>query len=206
MTLGEVTAPGSVVLPTWPVSGVPYPSGRLIIVPSASYPTLLQAQLAASYPSQSSAIVVINAGKSGEHPHEGKDRLSEALTATRPEVLLLWEGANSLRLYGSDLPTDALSDMIVDARSRGVQVFVGNVPPTRLGLRLSQPLDQLQLINPKIAAMAAARGAVLVDVYSALLPDVNTLIGDDGLHPTEAGYKRIADVFFAAILANLEVK
>ena len=39
-----------------------------------------------------------------------------------------------------------------------------------------------------------------------LLPEVNTVIGVDGLHPTEVGYKRIADVFFAAIQANLEVK
>ncbi len=39
-----------------------------------------------------------------------------------------------------------------------------------------------------------------------LLPEVAAVIGIDGLHPTEAGYRRIAEIFFAAIQANLEVK
>jgi lysophospholipase L1-like esterase len=32
------------------------------------------------------------------------------------------------------------------------------------------------------------------------------LIGADGLHPTEAGYRRIADVFLSAIRGALEVR
>jgi lysophospholipase L1-like esterase len=39
-----------------------------------------------------------------------------------------------------------------------------------------------------------------------MLPDAATLIGSDGLHPTEAGYRRIAELFFAAIRADLEVR
>jgi lysophospholipase L1-like esterase len=31
------------------------------------------------------------------------------------------------------------------------------------------------------------------------------LIGSDGLHPTEAGYRRIAELFFAAIRTALQV-
>ena len=37
-----------------------------------------------------------------------------------------------------------------------------------------------------------------------MLAEAATLIGSDGLHPTEAGYRRIADLFFAAIRAELE--
>jgi lysophospholipase L1-like esterase len=37
-----------------------------------------------------------------------------------------------------------------------------------------------------------------------MLPEAGSLIGSDGLHPTEAGYRRIADVFFAAIKRELE--
>jgi len=54
--------------------------------------------------------------------------------------------------------------------------------------------------------MALAEQAVYVDLYNALLAEANTVIGVDGLHPTEVGYKRMADVFFAAIQAHLEVK
>jgi len=35
---------------------------------------------------------------------------------------------------------------------------------------------------------------------------VNRYIGVDGLHPNEAGYAKIADLFFQAIQANLEVR
>ena len=54
--------------------------------------------------------------------------------------------------------------------------------------------------------MASDEGVRFVDLYNALLAEVNTVIGVDGLHPTEVGYKRIADIFFAAIQANLEIK
>ena len=54
--------------------------------------------------------------------------------------------------------------------------------------------------------LAAREGAVLVDVYAGLLPDVTRYIGVDGLHPTEAGYAKIADIFFQAIQSNFEVR
>ena len=45
----------------------------------------------------------------------------------------------------------------------------------------------------------------LIDVFSALLPDLDGNIGSDGLHPTEIGYRRIAETVFAAIRADLEI-
>jgi hypothetical protein len=36
--------------------------------------------------------------------------------------------------------------------------------------------------------------------------DVNSYIGPDGLHPTAAGYEKIADTFFTAIEQTLEIK
>jgi lysophospholipase L1-like esterase len=55
-------------------------------------------------------------------------------------------------------------------------------------------------------AVAGGEGAVLVDVYQALLTDVFTYIGGDGLHPNERGYDRIAQEFFNAIQATLEIR
>ena len=54
--------------------------------------------------------------------------------------------------------------------------------------------------------VAAGEGAVLVDLYTALSVDVTRFIGVDGLHPTEAGYARMAEVFFEAIRVTLEVR
>ena len=41
---------------------------------------------------------------------------------------------------------------------------------------------------------------------TAMLPDVQRYIGIDGLHPNEAGYAKIADLFFQAIQTNFEVR
>ena len=40
----------------------------------------------------------------------------------------------------------------------------------------------------------------------ACCPTCNRYIGVDGLHPNEAGYAKIADIFFQAIQANFEVR
>ncbi len=53
--------------------------------------------------------------------------------------------------------------------------------------------------------MAAAEGVSLVDVYRAFNGDVTTLVDFDGLHPTAAGYRVIADAFFKVIQQTLDV-
>jgi lysophospholipase L1-like esterase len=53
--------------------------------------------------------------------------------------------------------------------------------------------------------MAAEEGAVFVDLYTPLLPDAASLIGVDGLHPNEAGYRRVAQIYFDSIRTSLEV-
>jgi lysophospholipase L1-like esterase len=78
------------------------------------------------------------------------------------------------------------------------------VPPTRPLTPSVVPLELIQSLNAQIRMTAAGERAVLVDLYGALASDVTRYIGSDGIHPTEAGYVRIAETFFAAIRANLE--
>jgi hypothetical protein len=46
---------------------------------------------------------------------------------------------------------------------------------------------------------------VLVDLYPVFEGNLDTLLGPDGLHPTEAGYQKMAETFFATIRERLEV-
>jgi lysophospholipase L1-like esterase len=204
ITLGEITVPVS-VSPSWPTLGQT-PSLRLVVVPAASYPSQLQMQLVTQYPSQASSIAVINSGVGGEHAHEGAARFSGACEAAQPQVVLLMEGFNDLGLYGTDLPTLALRNMTIESHRRGARVFVSTMLPSRPGGRLTLPVSRLEEMNAKLKAMASEEGAVLVNLYDTLLPEANAIIGIDGLHPTEAGYRRIADLFFAAIRTELEVR
>ncbi len=204
ITLGEVTAPVG-MLPSSPTRG-DAPSLRLVLVPGTSYPSQLHAQLVTRYSSQAASIAVITSGVGGEHAHEGAARFVDAFTAAQPESVLLMEGGNDLLLYGSDLPTLALRVMTIESRSRGARVFIATMLPSPPGRRLSLSSGRLEEMNAKLRAMASEEGAVVVNLYDTMKPDVETLIGVDGLHPTEAGYRRIADIFFSAIRTELEVK
>ncbi len=59
-------------------------------------------------------------------------------------------------------------------------------------------------LNQRIASLAAAEGATLVDLYGPLSADIKRYIGADGLHPTEAGFALMAETFYAAIRRTFE--
>jgi lysophospholipase L1-like esterase len=50
--------------------------------------------------------------------------------------------------------------------------------------------------------MASRKGAMLVDM-NALFP--LSMIGQDGLHPTEEGYQKMAEIFLDALKQQYEV-
>ena len=195
-TLGEVTSPIA-------SSGLT----KLVIVPTAAYPSVLQGRLTGAYPTQSAVIAVINSGVVGETLLEGRDRFPGELQQARPEAVLIMEGVNGLNIAGPDISTDLVAGLARTAQAAGARVFVGSMLPQVSGRpKALVPANDLVTYNTRLQAMSRQDGHVFVDVYNAMLGEAGTLIGVDGLHPTEVGYKRIADVFFAAIQANLEVK
>lgn len=198
LTAGEVTAPVS--------AGALSPNFKMIVVETASYPSQLLSLAQSRYAAQAASLSVANAGRPGETVQDGAARFPEVFAASQADVVLLMEGANGLRFVGPDLSTEFMRTMVQAARSGGARVFVGSMVPTITGRQRSQIPSDLVAYNAKLQQMALAEEAIYVDLYNALLAEVTTVIGVDGLHPTEVGYKRMADVFFAAIQANLEVK
>jgi lysophospholipase L1-like esterase len=200
MTAGEITAPS--LNPSREGS----PNLELIIVPSAAYPTQLLTQLRLRYTQQSSRLEVTNSGWSGEWAEDGSRRLPGVMSASRPEAVLLLEGINELTALGTpgvQRAWRAIDTMAKEVRNRGARLFLATLPPTRAGSR-SIPLSLVQSLNAQIRITARGENAVLVDIYEALSPDAARFIGPDGVHPTEAGYQRMAETFFAAIRADLE--
>ena len=165
-----------------------------------SYPYKLQERLTATYTAQTS--VVLNAGRAGERAVEGVPRLPDVMREAQPNVLLLMEGVHDLNGNAGISPTvGAIESMIKYARAQGVSVFVATLPPQRRGGLRANSVDIVPGFNDEIRKTAAEEGATLVDVNSAF--DLGW-IGQDGLHPTEAGYSRLADIFFAAIRSAFE--
>jgi len=182
---------------------------KQVVVPSAAYPTILAKTLQGRYPSQSDQIIVANYGLGGEKTVNARDRFFQALAIVRPEVVLLMEGYNDIGGGANGAASSAASEidiMAAEARNRGMRVFLGTAVPPRPGG--NRTIDLIYIIdwNNRMRTVASRQGAVLVDLYSAILPEVNRYIGVDGLHPNEAGYAKIADLFFQAIQANLEVR
>jgi lysophospholipase L1-like esterase len=203
MTAGEVTVPVGTALG---LDG--FPNFRQIVVPAESYPTKLLTLMRTRYFTQASQFVVTNAGLPREWAVDGASRLPGVLISTNPQVLLLLAGANDIEAVptstGVSTGLNGLLTMVRTARQRGVAVFVGTLPPVRPGGRLSLPVALVQSFNDGIRAGAAREGAVIVDLHAAMAANVSTLIGIDGLHPTEAGYQRMAETFFTAIRTTYE--
>lgn len=201
-TAGEVSAPT-----TGGLDALGFPPFKLIVVPTASYPTQLQALLRNRYLTQQSAIVVTNAGVPGERAVQGAQRFPGVMSQVRPEVVLLLEGYNDLSLLGMagiNPAATAIESMARDARGRGARVFIASLTPPRSGGRNTLPADQVVGLNARLRSIATGEGAVFVDLYQALVANVTIYIGVDGLHPTEVGYQKMAETFFTAIQSTLE--
>lgn len=203
ITSGEVTVP--ITTTGGPIEG----RGTIlqyVLVPSAAYPTVLNTHLSQRYVAQS--ISMVNAGRPGETAADAVPRFVATMNANQPEVVLLLMGYNDISIGVRGLPraVAALEQMAKEARARGARVFVATLTPTIPGRLRSEPTDVLLAYNEAIRNLAFGEGAVLVDLHDAVLPNVNSWIGVDGLHPTEAGYARMAETFAAAIQSELEVR
>ena len=172
-----------------------------------AYPNVLQVRLRSRYTAQTPTV--LNRGNPGEELADGVNRLPGLLAVDNPQVVLLQEGANDVNQGHSPATIAAsLRSMVRDARSRGMQSFVGTLLPQRpvgaSGSCRGFGADNVAAANDQIRAMATSEGAPLVDLYQAFGGVPGELIGPDGLHPTEAGYSKIADAFFDVIRQRLE--
>jgi lysophospholipase L1-like esterase len=198
--------------------GAPEPPGAgrgLLMDPLRSQPSptaytvRLQALLSERYQGQS--ITVVNEGSGGEEIEAGARDLPRVLTEHAPEVLLLQEGINTLNTRheeGVAIVVESLRGMVREARKRGIVVFLGTLLPQRPGscraYDAEESSDDIVPTNVELRRLAGLEGAELVDLYEVFVGRTATLIGQDGLHPSAAGYAAIADAFFAAIREHLE--
>lgn len=173
-------------------------------VPNESYPAVLQQLLASRYTTQ--AITVINAGKGGETAVDGAHRVLGEIRRYRPDVVLVLDGYNDLRLGASGIGPGlvGVNDIVKVARFEGVRVFIATLTPPNVHATRGISNSVITVFNDGIRAMARGENAVLVDVYQAMASDPNRYNSADGLHPNEAGYRKIAETFLAALSTELE--
>ena len=203
ITAGEVTVPvGSLFTGFGTVS-------KQVVVPAAAYPAVLDRTLKGRYSAQASEIEVGNFGRGGEKAIDARNRYFSALSSFQPHAVLLMIGYNDIPSGADGAASSAANEvriMAAEARLRGMRVFVATLAPPRPGGGKAISQFLIDDFNGRVRALANTEGAVLVDVYLGLLSDVQRYIGVDGLHPNEAGYAKIADLFFQAIQNTFEVR
>lgn len=187
---------------------------QTIVNPAKSYPTLLEALLNSRYIAQVSTVQ--NYGQSGEvlmndlgyRSEETASRYNLALTAQKPDAVLLLEGANDFNSPNitDDQIAEVLRQMVREAYlAKAKAVYLATLTPQIPGLLRSSQAARVPTLNAKIRVIAQQEGATLVDIYAAMIGNVTNLINaDDGLHPYPAGYAAMADTFNTAIKATFE--
>jgi len=174
--------------------------------PPVGYAFKLRTLLSARYTAQTFSVT--DEGVGGETVPGGLERLPGVLTRDAPEALLLLEGVNDLNgARDAAIPAvvNGLRSMVRLARGRGIAVFLGTLLPQRPGGFRALAPGSIEPANNLIRGMALDEGAVLVDLYQTFDGQTDTLLGADGLHPNGEGYQKMAETFFTAIRARLEV-
>jgi len=172
--------------------------------PTQSYPYQLLAGLNANHGPQVFAIE--NYGSGGESAAAGAQRIHSVLSSVRPQGLLLLEGINDLNTGASiDATVGHLQTMLDVAQLHNVTVLIATMFQTyhsedpNTGRIRENAATQIPSFNSAIAQMASGRQNVyLVDLYHAFGSN-RSYVGGDGLHPSEAGYQRMALWFGASI-------
>jgi lysophospholipase L1-like esterase len=180
------------------------------------YPTALYGDLVAAYPTQASAISVANQGCKGElaggttspcDPAGTLDRFTTLVSTGTYQAVLLLEGANDLGdLTSETAGLNGLRLMVEAAKARNVRPYLSTLLPENPNA-VGPPLgrggnaDRVPGFNAQIAALAQLENITLVDANAGFSL---SLIAPDGLHPTQAGYFQLAQIFFNSLKATLQ--
>jgi lysophospholipase L1-like esterase len=183
----------------------------LLLTLEESYPFKLEVLLKARYIDQT--VAVYNEGKGGEPViTKGQQRLSQVLDTREPDVLLLLDGANDLLGAANSGTADAvvskiagaLESMVKKAKNDGVEVMLATFPPQNSAGSRGAGAKYVPKLNEKIRDVAADERVVLVDLYNGLGGTPVGSVGVDGLHLTDAGYTRVAQIWYDAIRERYE--
>jgi lysophospholipase L1-like esterase len=161
-----------------------------------NYVNLLQGRLQGLDP----AWRVVNRGRGGDHTGEGVGRLPSTLAIDRSGYVLILEGTNDAhQCMDKVAAVSNLQNMVRIAKASKSIPILGTVPPSFRNNGCAD--DVIDFINSNLRGFAAAENVVLAEIYEGM--NDRSLFGitpdRDPLHPNEAGYAKMADIWFQAM-------
>ena len=127
----------------------------------------------------------------------------------KPDVVTVFIGANDIIAGASTGHFETDFDFILNhlAKISGVKIYVADIPNLTLLPRFTKTPDtdvttsRIQQFNEIISRVSAKYNAVVITLSRD--PVIDSEISDDGLHPNNLGYARIANEFLQDILPAL---
>ena len=154
----------------------------------------------------------IGRGISGQTTPQMLVRFNQDVVALKPKVVVILAGTNDIA--GNTGPSTLemieanLKEMTEMAKANGIRVVLSSVLPVydypwKPGL---QPAEKIVALNAWLRDYASRAGVGYVDYHSAMSDARHGLradLGNDGVHPNEAGYRVMAPLVERAIAAAL---
>jgi acyl-CoA thioesterase-1 len=169
--------------------------------PRVPYPAQLMTLINGRLKGHTQAFV-INAGINGDDTNGMLWRFRQTVATEKPEIVVIWGGINDLGAAKEpEQVMENLTKLYYLCRETGATPVACTLTPTRL------TSTKIRRLNELIRAYASEKGLVLVDLFSGLVDVEGNLrqgYSDDGVHLTQAGYGRIAEIVLGAIVPLIE--
>ena len=169
---------------SYPITNYP-PQGETIVAFGDSLVEGVGATTGNDLPSLLAKLIgepIINMGVSGNTSADGLARI-DSVNAKNPKIVMVLFGGNDfLRKVPAEQTFKNINDIVAGLQNEGAVVVL-------LGVKGGLLSDQYE---ERFAEIARVRGALYVpNVLAGLLG--NTQFMEDGIHPNDAGYKKIAE-------------
>ena len=138
----------------------------------------------------------VNQGVDGAKSSYGTALIGSILSEYNPRYLTIYYGSNDVGFYENDTIVANLRFVIDKAKENGTIPVVATLGPF-FGQWAWRKPSVIEL-NKKIRQMAAEEGVACADLEAALNWN-SAYIFPDGIHPTGAGHRIIANTFYEAL-------
>ncbi|HKC91833.1 MAG TPA: GDSL-type esterase/lipase family protein [Candidatus Limnocylindria bacterium] len=173
---------------------------------NGSWPALVAARLPAGSPPYT------NLGVAGSLTLQAVSQQLPGAIAQKPSLISVWLAVNDLNATIEPASfAESLAEIVDGLVQRtGATIFVGNVPdlrtvPVYAGADKARLFAGIQAYNDAIASIAAKNPTrvKVVDLFTGSAALVSTgTVSQDGFHPSDEGYRLIAERFETAMRAS----
>ena len=154
----------------------------------------------------------INRGISGQTTPQMLVRFRQDVINLKPKVVVILGGTNDIAGNTGPSTLEMIKDNIVSmtelAKANGIKVIISSILPVydypwKPGLN---PAEKIFALNAMLKDYADKNNIVFLDYYSAMVDERKGLkaeLGEDGVHPNEAGYRIMEPLLEKAIVGSL---